>query len=123
MVAVPVAWKLTAEFSVEYTWGRFLSRSSARVRPLSRMSRLSTWAMGLRLTWLVLKGKNGLALTIVSLLGAGFSIMIYATNHDFGIDPVRAIGIALVFFLPALLGSAAGAIGLWTWRFWQASQT
>lgn len=68
------------------------------------------------LTWMVLKGKNGLALTIVSLLGAGFSIMIYATNHDFGIDPVRAIGIALVFFLPALLGSGAGALLGWVIR-------
>ena len=50
------------------------------------------------LTWLMQKGKNGLALTILSVLGAGFTVMIYATNHDFGIDPVRAIGIALIFF-------------------------
>ena len=68
------------------------------------------------LTWLMQKGKNGLALTILSVLGAGFTVMIYATNHDFGIDQVRAIGIALIFFLPALLGGGLGALLGWLVR-------
>lgn len=68
------------------------------------------------LIWLMQKGKAGLSLTILSLLGASFTILIYATNHDLGLDPIRAIGIALIFFLPALIGASAGALLGWLVR-------
>lgn len=38
------------------------------------------------------------------------------------ITTLRAGGRVLLW-VSGVLGSAAGAIGLWTWRFWQASQT
>ena len=67
-------------------------------------------------TWAGQRGKHGLALTICSILGAALTVLIFATSNDFGLDPVRAMGIALIFFLPATLGALAGWLLGWMVR-------
>lgn len=62
------------------------------------------------LTRLVERGKNGFALTVVSLLGAVLTVLMYATDNDFGFDPLKAISWAMLFALPALMGAGAGAL-------------
>ncbi|WP_341365571.1 UDP-N-acetylmuramate--alanine ligase [Yoonia sp. BS5-3] len=62
------------------------------------------------------KGRGGLALTILSLLGAGFAVLLYAAGRPFGIDPVLAMSLALLLVLPAFSGAAAGALLGWLLR-------
>lgn len=59
---------------------------------------------------LMYQGHAGYTLTLISVLGAAFAILLFATNHDIGLDPVRAIGMALLFCLPALAGGMAGTL-------------
>lgn len=68
------------------------------------------------LTRLVRSGQSGLALTIVSVIGAAFAILIYASGRPFGIDPVFAMTVAMLTCVPALLGSTAGAFLGWLLR-------
>lgn len=68
------------------------------------------------LTWLVRSGRNGLALTIISLIGATFAIFIFASGRPFGIHPVFAMTVAMLVCVPALLGSTAGAFLGWLLR-------
>ncbi len=65
---------------------------------------------------LVRGGKSGLALSIISGLGAVLTILIYAAGRPFGIDPVIAMGGALLFVLPTLVGAGAGALLGWMLR-------
>jgi hypothetical protein len=65
---------------------------------------------------LVRAGLAGLAMTLLSLLGGCFVILIYASGKPFGIDPVLAISLALLFVLPALIGGGAGALLGWLLR-------
>lgn len=59
---------------------------------------------------LMLAQKSGLALTVMSLLAAGLTIFIFASTTPVGIDPLFAIGVAMVAFLPALIGAGVGAM-------------
>ncbi len=59
---------------------------------------------------LMLLQKSGLALTLVSLIAAGLAVLIFASSTPIGLDPVRAIAIAMVCLFPALLGAGAGAL-------------
>lgn len=68
------------------------------------------------LTWLVRSGQNGLALTIVSLIGATFAVFLFASGRPFGINPVFAMTVAMLVCVPALLGSTAGAFLGWLLR-------
>lgn len=68
------------------------------------------------LTWLMRSGQTGLALTIISVIGATFAIFIYASGRPFGVDPVIAMMIAMLACVPALLGSTAGAFLGWLLR-------
>lgn len=68
------------------------------------------------LTALMRRGKSGLSLTIGSLCGAGAVIFFYASGRPFGINPVVAIALTLIIFLPATLGCAAGATLGWMLR-------
>lgn len=70
----------------------------------------------LLLTRLMRTGQSGLALTITSVIGATLVIFIYASGRPFGIDPVFAIGAAMLVCVPALLGSASGAFLGWLLR-------
>lgn len=54
--------------------------------------------------------KSGLALTIMSVLSAALAFFIFASTTPIGMDPLRAIGIAMVSLLPALIGAGAGAV-------------
>ena len=65
---------------------------------------------------LVRQGQSGAALTIVSVLGGVFVLLLYAAGRPFGIDPVLAMGGAMLFVLPALLGAGAGALLGWMLR-------
>lgn len=62
------------------------------------------------MTQLMLVQKSGLALTVMSLLAAGVAIFIFASTTPVGIDPLFAIGLAMVCLLPALIGAGAGAM-------------
>jgi len=62
------------------------------------------------MTRLMLLQKAGLALTFISVLAAGLAIFVFASTTPIGMDPLRAIGIAMVCLLPALLGAGAGAL-------------
>lgn len=68
------------------------------------------------LTWLVRSGQNGLAMTVLCIIGATLVILFYASGRPFGIDPVFAMAIALLVCVPALLGSTAGAFLGWLLR-------
>ena len=68
------------------------------------------------LVWLVRNGKSGLALSILSVIGAGFVVLFYAAGRPTGIDPVRAMSGALLFALPALAGGLAGGALGWLLR-------
>lgn len=65
---------------------------------------------------LVRAGQAGWAMTILSVLGASLVILIFAAGRPFGIDPVFAMSVALVWFFPACLGGAAGALLGWLLR-------
>ena len=62
---------------------------------------------------LMLDGKAGAALTILSLIGAALAIALFASVRPFGIDPLRAIIASLVFLTPAMAGAAAGMLLGW----------
>jgi uncharacterized membrane protein YsdA (DUF1294 family) len=68
------------------------------------------------LAWLVRSGKSGLALSLMSIIGAVFVVLIYASGRPFGVDPLRAMSTAMLIFLPALLGGGAGALLGWMLR-------
>jgi len=59
---------------------------------------------------LMYRGYAGYTLSLLSVLGAAFAILLFGTNHDIGLDPVRAMGMALLFCLPALAGGLAGSL-------------
>jgi uncharacterized membrane protein len=59
---------------------------------------------------LMLAQKSGLALSVISLIAAALAICVFASSRPMGIDPLRAIGIAMVCLLPALIGAGAGAL-------------
>lgn len=61
-------------------------------------------------------GQSGLALTVMSALGAVFAILLYASGRPFGVDPVMAMSVALLAALPAFLGGGAGSILGWLLR-------
>ena len=62
---------------------------------------------------LVVAQKSGAALTFISLLSAGLMFAVFAATTPVGIDPLRAMGVALVCLLPALVGAGAGALLGW----------
>lgn len=68
------------------------------------------------LTWAMRRGKDGLVLTVVSVIGAAVAILWFAAGRPMGIDPVQAMTLALVFGVPALLGGTAGAVLGWLLR-------
>ncbi|GEM_PF-810098 len=55
-------------------------------------------------------GQFGWVVTILSVLGAVLVVLGYATAKPFGIDPVRAMALGLLVFVPAMLGASAGAL-------------
>ena len=70
----------------------------------------------LLLSRLMRSGQSGLSLSIASVIGATFAIFFYASGRPFGIDPLFAMGMAMLICVPALLGSAAGALLGWLLR-------
>lgn len=74
---------------------------------------LVTFALLLR--W-VRTGAFGLALSLLSVLGACLAILIYATGRPFGINPLLAMDLALLWVFPALLGGLAGGLLGWLLR-------
>ncbi len=68
------------------------------------------------MTWLMRGGQTGLALTIISVIGATLVVFIYASGRPFGVDPVLAMSIAMLACVPALLGCAAGMLLGWLLR-------
>lgn len=68
------------------------------------------------MTWLMRSGQTGLAMTVVSVIGATLAIFIYASGRPFGIDPIFAMGVAMLICVPAFLGSTAGAFLGWLLR-------
>ena len=68
------------------------------------------------LTKFMRSGQSGLALTIVSVIGATLVILIYASGRPFGVDPVFAMGLTLIACVPAFLGSTSGALLGWILR-------
>jgi lipopolysaccharide export LptBFGC system permease protein LptF len=68
------------------------------------------------LTKLMRAGQSGPSLSIVSVIGAVFIILIYASGRPFGIDPVLAMTVAMLACVPALLGGIAGALLGWLLR-------
>lgn len=59
------------------------------------------------------RGKVGYTLTLFSLLGAGLAIALFTSTRLMGVNPVNAMSAALLVFLPATLGSMAGALLGW----------
>ncbi len=68
------------------------------------------------LTWAMRRGRDGLALTVISLIGAIVAILWFASGRPIGIDPVQAMTLALIFGVPALLGGTAGVCLGWLLR-------
>lgn len=61
-------------------------------------------------------GQSGWSLTIVSVIGAILVILIFASGRPIGIEPVFAMTLAMLAFVPAFLGSTAGAFLGWLLR-------
>jgi hypothetical protein len=59
------------------------------------------------------RGKVGFTLTLFALLGAGLALSMQASTRLMGVDPIQAIGAALLVFLPATIGCAVGALLGW----------
>ncbi|MBE0413552.1 UDP-N-acetylmuramate--alanine ligase [Yoonia sp.] len=74
---------------------------------------LVTFALLLR--W-VRAGGFGLALSVLSVIGGCLTILIYATGRPFGINPLLAMDLALLWVFPSLLGGLAGALLGWLLR-------
>ena len=68
------------------------------------------------MTWLVSRGKTGLALTKATLIGTATIILLYAAARPVIMDPLRALGWFYVLGVPALLGCGAGALLRWMIR-------
>ena len=68
------------------------------------------------MTKLMREGQSGLALTIISVIGATLVIFIYASGRPFGVDPIFAMTVAMLACVPALLGCIAGALLGWLLR-------
>lgn len=68
------------------------------------------------MTYLMIRGKSGLVLTVISILGAMFAILYFGTETPIGIDFVQAWAIALLFVLPATLGAFTGTLLGWMIR-------
>ncbi len=66
--------------------------------------------------YLVRIGKNGLALTFVSLIGGLLVLLVYASDGSLGMHPLMAMSWAMVFMLPAFIGSLAGWLLGWLIR-------
>lgn len=59
------------------------------------------------------RGRVGWTLTLFAVLGAGLAISTHASTRLMGVDPIKAIGAALLVFLPATIGCAVGAFLGW----------
>ena len=68
------------------------------------------------LTWLTRKGQSGMALTAVSVIGAVLVVLLFAAGRPIGIEPVFAMTVAMLGFVPAFLGSLAGVWLGWLLR-------
>ncbi|MEY1555997.1 UDP-N-acetylmuramate--alanine ligase [Yoonia sp. R2331] len=66
--------------------------------------------------YLVRAGKNGLALSIAAVIGAMLYILVWGSDGRLGIDPLLAISWAMLFFVPALIGTLAGGLLGWLMR-------
>ncbi len=66
--------------------------------------------------YLVRAGKNGLALTITSVIGAMLWVLVWGSDGRLGIDPLLAISWAMLFFVPAMIGTLAGGLLGWLMR-------
>ena len=66
--------------------------------------------------YLVRTGKNGLALSVGSVIGAMLVILVWGADGRLGIDPILAISWAMLFFLPAMIGTLAGWLLGWLMR-------
>jgi hypothetical protein len=62
---------------------------------------------------LMLGGQNGLALSIVSLIGAALAVALFASVRPFGVDPLNAIIASYIFLVPAMVGATAGMFLGW----------
>jgi hypothetical protein len=64
-------------------------------------------------TFWMQRGKVGYTLTLFSVLGACLAIAAFGSTRPIGVNPVHAISAAMLVFLPATLGCAAGALLGW----------
>ncbi len=65
---------------------------------------------------MVRAGQSGWSITVLSVLGGVFVVLIYAAVRPFGIHPVVAMTTASLVVVPALLGGGAGALLGWLMR-------
>ena len=59
------------------------------------------------------RGRVGWSLTMFAILGACLALSMQASTRLMGVDPIKAIGAALLVFMPATIGCAAGALLGW----------
>ena len=59
------------------------------------------------------RGKVGYTLTLFSILGAALTISIFTSTRLMGVNPVNAMSLGMLIFLPATLGSMAGGLLGW----------
>lgn len=59
------------------------------------------------------RGRVGWTLTLFAVLGACLAIAMQASTRLMGVDPIKAIGAALLVFLPATVGCMVGAVLGW----------
>jgi hypothetical protein len=68
------------------------------------------------LTHLMIRGRSGLVLTLLSVLGAIMVILWFAVETPIGLDPLRAYSIFLLFLMPAMIGALSGTALGWLVR-------
>ena len=79
---------------------------------LCLMAFASLVPFALAATWMK-AGKVGWTLTLFAILGACLAVSMQASTRLMGVDPIKAIGAALLVFLPATIGCVAGAAVGW----------
>lgn len=66
--------------------------------------------------YLVRIGRNGLALSLASVIGGMLVILVWGADGRLGLDPLLAMSWAMLFFVPAVIGSLAGWLLGWIMR-------
>ncbi|MCA1774644.1 MAG: UDP-N-acetylmuramate--alanine ligase [Paracoccaceae bacterium] len=68
------------------------------------------------MTYWVQRGRNGFALSLVSVIGGALVLLLFASVRPVGADPLMAMAWAQFFVFPGFIGALAGGLLGWLVR-------